>query len=110
MNSYFGDWKVQIINRPQYATYRVYMMQVMNGATMFFTHTGTVKTIKEGELAKEDDVWFAEMSDEQLQAFADSLASKGIKTVNDHKNEGLLEATKYHLEDMRKIAKVSSYE
>lgn len=105
-NMYFGDWRVRIIDRPQYSTYRVYMMRLINGATMFFTHNGTVKTIKEGDAYQEDDVWFAEMSDDQLQAFADSLASKGIKTINDHKNEGLLEATKYHLEDMRKIAKL----
>ena len=106
MSNYFGEWKVQIIDRPCYLDHRIYMMQIMNGATVFLTHNGTAITVKEGVSYKEDDVWFAEMSDDQLQAFADSLAGKGIKTINDHKNEGLLEATKYHLEDMRKIAKL----
>lgn len=106
MSNYFGEWKVKIIDRPQHATYRVYMMQCLDGKTVFLTHNGTAITIKDGEGYKEDDVWFAEMSNDQLQAFADTLANKGIKTINDYKNEGLLEATKYHLEDMRKIAKL----
>lgn len=104
--SYFGDWRVQIIDRPQYMTYRIYMSQVNNGVTIFLTHNGTEVTIQDGCIINEDDVWFAEMSDDQLRAFADSLATKGIKTVNDSKNEGLLEATKYHLEDMRTLLKI----
>lgn len=38
-----------------------------------------------------------------LQAFQDALSKRGIKTDNDHKLQGTLEATKYHLEDLRKI-------
>lgn len=37
------------------------------------------------------------------KAFADALAGMGIKTDNDHKIAGTLEATKHHLEDMRRI-------
>jgi hypothetical protein len=42
-------------------------------------------------------------SDALLKAFAAALAEQGIKTDNDHKIEGLLKATLYHLEDMRKL-------
>ena len=38
---------------------------------------------------------------EFLEKFAEALGQMGIKTDNDHKIQGLLEATKYHLEDMR---------
>ncbi len=43
-----------------------------------------------------------------LQAFAEALSKQGIKTESDHKIQGILEATKYHLEDMRKIAKAKT--
>jgi len=38
-----------------------------------------------------------------LQAIAQSLDENGIKTENDFKIQGLLEATKYHLEDLRRL-------
>ena len=44
------------------------------------------------------------LSGEFLKAMAEALDKQGIKTENDFKIAGLLEATKYHLEDMRKIA------
>jgi len=41
-----------------------------------------------------------------LKACAEELASQGIKTDNDHKIEGKLEATRYHLEDLRAMLKL----
>jgi len=38
-----------------------------------------------------------------LKALAEALDKEGIKTENDFKIQGLLEANKYHLEDMRKL-------
>jgi hypothetical protein len=38
-----------------------------------------------------------------LQALAQALDENGIKTENDFKIQGLLEATKYHLEDLRRL-------
>lgn len=38
-----------------------------------------------------------------LKALAEALDKKGIKTENDFKIQGLLEATKYHLNDMRRL-------
>lgn len=38
-----------------------------------------------------------------LAAFAKELDNKGIKTENDHKIIGTLEATRIHLEDMRRL-------
>ena len=39
----------------------------------------------------------------ELKALGDAIAEIGIKTDSDMKREGLLEATKYHLEDFRKL-------
>ena len=40
---------------------------------------------------------------EELKALGDAIAGMGIKLDSDMKREGILEATKYHLEDMRKL-------
>ena len=41
-----------------------------------------------------------------LKSMAEELERYNIKPESQHKLEGVLEATKFHLEDMRKIAKV----
>lgn len=38
-----------------------------------------------------------------MKKLAEVLSDKGIKTDNDHKIQGILEATKNHLEDLRKL-------
>lgn len=43
------------------------------------------------------------LAPEFLKALAEALDKHEIKTDNDFKIQGLLTATKYHLEDMRKI-------
>jgi hypothetical protein len=40
---------------------------------------------------------------EFMVSMAEALDSQGVKTENDHKVVGLLEATRAHLDDMRKI-------
>ena len=42
-------------------------------------------------------------TDSFLISLCKELDGKGIKTENHHKLEGILESTKYHLEDMRKL-------
>lgn len=42
-----------------------------------------------------------------LQAFADALDKDGIKTDKDAKIEGTLTATRYHLEDLRSLLKLT---
>jgi len=41
-----------------------------------------------------------------LKSLAEALDEKGIKTNKDAKIEGILEATRYHLEDLRKLLKL----
>ncbi len=40
-----------------------------------------------------------------LKALAECMDKEGIKTENDHKIQGLLEATKLHLKDMRELVR-----
>lgn len=101
MSNRFGDWEVQIHNNPGYMKNVIYLWRRMPGGTEFLTHKGEVVTVQEGALDR--DVYFAEMDDEQLQQLANAIANHGVRTTNDSKNEGLLEATNKHLEDMRKL-------
>jgi len=43
------------------------------------------------------------IANEFLKALAEELKKYGVRTVSDDKMEGILEATKLHLEDMRDI-------
>ena len=40
---------------------------------------------------------------EFLKSLAEALDKQEVKTENDYKIQGILEATKYHLEDMRRL-------
>ena len=42
-----------------------------------------------------------------LKELAEAIDKQGVKTDQDAKTEGLLQATKYHLEDMRTLLKLN---
>lgn len=87
---------------------KVYMFENKERARVFYTKGGEeARTIEDGSLLNDEEILFARIHNSALQAFAEALDKHGIKTDNDHKIAGTLEATKYHLEDMRKLAKVS---
>ena len=46
------------------------------------------------------------IADEFLKSLAEVLDGEGIKTDKDAKIQGTLEATRYHLEDLRKMLKI----
>lgn len=99
--------KVQFENDWQRKSVKVYMFEDGSRARSFYTKGGEeVRTVADGEILKDEDIIFARIPEDALQAFAEALSERGIKTDNDHKIAGTLEATKYHLENMRKIAKV----
>lgn len=101
---FFGNFKVHIEELPGRITSRIFLFEIRNDSTTFITHKGTGVTVKEGEKIDNDKIYFAEMTPDQLQAFAGALADKGIKTNKDSIAEGKLAATEKHLEDMRTIA------
>jgi len=47
-------------------------------------------------------------SQEFLKNLAEELDYKGVKTDNDAKIKGTLDATKFHLEDLRKLLKLKN--
>ena len=98
----FGEWKVQVEKRFDLNTNLIYLYQKTSQGTLFITHTGDT-VVRQPGTVKYEEVYFAMADDDQIQALADGLAAKGVKTANDSKAEGLLEATRVHLEDMRKI-------
>ena len=50
------------------------------------------------------------LGQEFCQKMAEALSKRGVKTDNDHKIIGILEATKYHLEDLRQLLKLKELE
>jgi hypothetical protein len=98
----FGDWEVNIIEQWSKNTNKVYLYKYEADGVSVLGKDGVLHLVKEG-VRDGDDHFFAEMTNRQLQAFANSLAERGIKTTNDSKNEGQLIATKAHLEDMRSL-------
>ena len=99
----FGEWKVKVDKRFDLNTNLIYLYQKTAQGTLFLTRKGDTIIHPFNSAVKYEDVYFAIADDEQLQALADGLADKGFKTTSDSKAEGLLEATRAHLEDMRKI-------
>jgi len=100
----FGDWKVDVVYRPEYLGYVVYMSRKMPNGQEFITKDGKTEVLKPGDFIKSDKQYcFAILDPDQVQRLADAFANKGIHTVNDNVNKGKLEATEKHLEDMRNI-------
>lgn len=99
------DWKVQLTEEPGRIGYQIYIHRTPSaGVREFITKGGYEhQVISKGERT-ERDLTFGFIEHDQLRALVEAFSSKGFKTDNDHKVEGLLEATKYHLEDMRTLA------
>ena len=100
----FGEWEAKIYEMPGIMGYQLWLHQKTPYGIAVLNHEGTVKRVKEGETTDSNDYFALFESKEQMNAIAQAFSSFGVKTMNDHKNEGLLEATKYHLEDMRRLA------
>lgn len=99
----FGEWEAVVDNNWTMMAIDIYLYRRTPQGKEVLDHTGTIHQIKEGE-ASTKEIYFARLEEEQVQALADAFSKKGIKTESNYKLEGLLEATKYHLEDMRTIA------
>lgn len=65
------------------------------------------KKIEEGELIEPSIKLGSSLAQPFLQSIAEALDKNGVKTDNDAKIAGTLEATRYHLEDLRKLLKVN---
>lgn len=100
-----GEWKAQLIEQPGiYGAVLYLYRQTYKGEQEFLLKDGRTITVPSEGVRSDKDISFAVLQQDQLQSIAEAFSNFGIKTSNDHKIEGTLEATKYHLEDMRQIA------
>ena len=82
----------------------IYFLNKSN-KTVINLFSGEVYSIKGGEPIPDNFIMKISpyVSTQIFSALAEALDKQGVKTENDFKIQGLLEATKYHLEDMRKL-------
>ena len=100
-----GEWEFFIQDDMMRNRATVYLSRYMGDSKReFVCGDGALKLLDEtGPVDDKEDYSFGSFTSQQLQALADGLAREGLKTTNDAKNEGLLEATNKHLEDMRSL-------
>lgn len=98
-------WRVRLVEKPEVVGYDIYMYQeVGNRRREFITKAGKeIQSVELGDVPSKD-VTYGTIQHEQLKALVDEYSRLGFKSDNDSKTEGKLEATKYHLEDMRALA------
>jgi len=99
-----GEWTAHIEYRPDWLGFVLFLWKDSDGKREFITQNGEVHVVRPGEALKTEEHYFARFEDDQqLQALAEAISKRGVKADNEHKTEGLLKATKYHLEDMRRL-------
>lgn len=98
-----GEWIVNIVRRPWGMDAELWVARKIDDKTLVLnvSESGTLTEtiVKEGEQPQKP---FAIMPLELLQVFVDALTDK-IPPTKKEVVEGILEATKFHLEDMRKL-------
>ena len=78
-----------------------------DGVYAYNPYTKIIKKIDQNTMQiPEEFIAHLPKQDDTLKELADAIANMGIKTDSDFKIQGLLEATKYHLEDMRSLLKL----
>jgi len=99
----FGEWNAQLHENFGMMGADLWLRRNNGKDWQVLNHKGEIKTIVEGTIPDNDDYFVRFESIEQLQAISEAFANYGVRTINDHKALGLLEAKDAHLEDMRTI-------
>lgn len=86
----------------------IHLVERRNGKTYYGVCSDLVFTeIKDFEAVKGPTIRLPlPYSEAIMKAFAEAFDKNNIKTENDFKIQGLLEATKYHLQDLRSLLKL----
>lgn len=100
----FGEWEAKLVDNFDLMLVDMYLTRRTTQGREALTSKGTIVQIKDE--VNSDNLRFARLERGQLQTIAEAFAQYGVKTIDNHRAEGLLEATKYHLEDLRVIAKL----
>jgi hypothetical protein len=99
----FGEWRAKIYQPPGIIGYQLWLFSTAGKTQCYLNSKGEQKEMKEGATPDLNGYFAYFPDDASLMAIADALASHGVKTTNDHKNEGLLIAKDAHLQDMRRL-------
>ncbi len=104
-------YEVHISTDPAFAGLKIWLVDNGGGKLRVAVPVQlTMKEYGEGEMPEPTlklDRYFA---DDFLRAIAEALDKRGIKVENEHKVHGQLEATKYHLEDLRHLLEIDTKE
>ena len=98
-------YKIYIDNSPHYASLGIWI-QYEEGRKIFMVKPVKMELEEVTEMGAlpEPTILIPRYAREDfLQAFAAALNEKNIKTPDEHKLQGILQATQYHLEDMRRL-------
>jgi hypothetical protein len=108
-----GKWQMRIIDEAHCDTTKIYIWRDCGSRREFITNLSgeggmEIKNFEIGAITRTDDIkptmtvgWIG--GRELLQAIADGLCENGIKAAKAPVVQNELDATKYHLEDMRKL-------
>lgn len=103
-----GEWKVRIERSIYNEGLKFYVLRYVPHLELL-QPDGSLLRISEGvttDSIKPTFILSGVDGKAMMFALAEALEDEGIKTSNDFKAQGLLEATKYHLEDMRTLLKL----
>lgn len=100
-----GEWQAQLVVDPPGVNGAVlYLYRRVDGQrNEFLTSRGEISQVERNGIPVGSDLSFAVLEPEQLKAIAEAFSKSGVKTVNEHKAQGLLEAKESHLQDMRAL-------
>lgn len=102
--------EIYVDNNPEFAGLKIYIIERLpNGKIAVGKPMDLELEIQEEgfELPEPTLKLNPNIGEEFLKAMATMLDNRGIKTKSMHTIEGNLEATKYHLEDLRKMLKLN---
>lgn len=97
-------WKDYAFGGTKISFYEVYDRKVI----VYNLFTNEKKELNDDEQCPENFMLHLHygMDQEVFKALAEALDEQGIKTDKDAKIKGTLEATRFHLEDLRKLLKL----
>ncbi len=93
------------ITRDPIGSVRLYVTREGFGGKVMIAKPVTLEFEEVDQTVSQDGTLFVHgvVANQFMQSLADALAGQQVKTENDHKIEGVLEATKAHLTDMRQL-------
>lgn len=96
-----SDWKAKIVDDGLMACAKLYIYRFEEHKVLILMPNGTVKTLNEGE--PNPDECATTLPYGTQEAVLEALLRKGVKPQEQSRVEGVLEATKEHLADMRRL-------